>query len=91
MEKAKPMRHAMPTVTAWIDDLRAAYGNDAVDPAIRAGIDGQPTFHAREGGHEVGTPIPYDPERTIVVSDLVRAGLLATGNSAPPTKGRRHG
>lgn len=52
------MRQAMPTVAGWIDNLRAAFGADMIDAAIRAGIAGQHTFHAREGGHEVGTPYP---------------------------------
>jgi len=70
MEKAKPMRLAMPTVAAWIDELRAAFGKDAVDQAIRAGMDGQPTFHARENGQEVGTPIPYDENKVVPMSDI---------------------
>lgn len=85
------MRQAMPTVAAWIDELRAAFGKEAVDPAIRAGIDGQPTFHAKENGQEVGTPIPYDPDKASSVADLIAAGLLVIGQPQPPKKGRRHG
>lgn len=55
MADKKPMRQAMPTVTAWIDDLRAAFGAEMIDAAIRAGIDGQPTFYAAENGIEIGT------------------------------------
>lgn len=55
MTNKKPMRQAMPTVTAWIDDLRAAFGAEMIDAAIRAGIDGQPTFCAAENGIEIGT------------------------------------
>ena len=51
----KPLRQAMPTVTAWIDGLRAAFGAEMIDAAIRAGIDGQPTFYAAENGIEIGT------------------------------------
>lgn len=61
------MRAAMPVITAWIDDLRAAFGADVIDGQIRKsmpgtpeqvarGERGQPTFYARENGHEVGTP-----------------------------------
>lgn len=84
----KPLRQTMPTVAAWIDDLRAAFGADEINAAIRAGLDGQPTFHARENGQEVGTPIPYDQARTSSVASLRAAGLVA-GN--PKAKGTRRG
>lgn len=57
-EERKPghMRQAMPTVAAWIDELRAAFGAEAIDTSIRAGLRGAPNrFHARERGHELGT------------------------------------
>ena len=84
----KPLRQAMPTVAGWIDGLRAAFGADEINAAIRAGIDGQPTFHARENGQEVGTPIPHDPARCVSVADLRAAGLLGDNT---PTKGNRRG
>lgn len=50
------MREAMPTVTAFIDELRAVFGADQVDPSIRAGLRGEANrFWAREAGHELGT------------------------------------
>lgn len=53
------MRDVMPTVAAWIDDLRDAFGTELIDGQIRKAIrDGLPTFHAVENGHEVGTPLP---------------------------------
>ena len=53
------LRTQMPLVTAWIDGLRDAFGREAIDGQIRAAVrDGLATFHAREGGHEVGTPLP---------------------------------
>ena len=45
----------MPVVTAIIDDLRAAFGADVINLAIKRGIDGFPTFYAREASHEIGT------------------------------------
>ena len=66
----KPLRQAMPTVAGWIDDLRAAFGADMIDAAVRAGIAGQKTFHAIENGHEVGTPIPYNPTKAVRLSDI---------------------
>lgn len=62
---AKPMRETMPTVAAIIDDLRAAFGADAINPSIKGGMAGVPTFYARENGHEVGTPLDMSG-RTVV-------------------------
>lgn len=45
----------MPLTTAFIDDLRAAFGATAIDGQIRNGLAGFPDFWAREGGQEVGT------------------------------------
>jgi len=54
---SKPMREAMPTVAAWIDDLRAAFGAETIDAAIRGAVrDGRATFYAEEGGRQLGTP-----------------------------------
>ncbi len=57
---AKPanLRTAMPLVTAWIDDLRAAFGPDDINTTIKAGIGGLPCFYASENGHHVGVPLP---------------------------------
>ena len=55
----RSMKADMPQVFAWVQDLRAAFGADAIDPQIRAAIhDGLPTFHASEGGHTVGVALP---------------------------------
>lgn len=44
----------MPTVAAWIDELREAFGADSVNASIKAGMAGKPMFWASEGGQEVG-------------------------------------
>lgn len=49
------LRESMPTVAAFVDDLREALGKDHVDGQIRAGMRGEGCFWAREGGHEVGS------------------------------------
>lgn len=55
----KAARAAMPLVTAWIDDLRGAFGTDLIDGLIRkATVEGLPTFYASEGGRTVGVPLP---------------------------------
>lgn len=62
-ETKKPMREAMPTVAAWIDNLREAFGADQVDPSIKAGMRGVPNkFHAVERGREIGTKFDKDGE-----------------------------
>jgi len=50
----KPLREAMPTVAAWIDELREAFGADSINAAIRNGLAGGDHFHASENGHEIG-------------------------------------
>jgi hypothetical protein len=51
----KKLRESMPLVTAFIDECREVFGAAAVHAAIKAGMDGQETFWARENGIEVGT------------------------------------
>lgn len=51
----KPLRLAMPHTAGFIDALREAFGAPQIDQAIRAGIEGQPTFWASENGREIGT------------------------------------
>lgn len=65
------MRELMPQTAAWIDDLRAAFGSEVVDGAIRAGLRaGAPTFYAEEAGHQLGTPATMPAEaRLHVFSD----------------------
>ena len=57
MSQTMSLRDQMPRTAAFIDDLRAAFGAEAIDAAIRAGIKGEPgRFHATEAGQSVGTP-----------------------------------
>lgn len=58
------LRAEMPTVAAWIDELREAFGADQINPAIKAGMNGQPTFWAKENGLEVGAPHPNKKNAT---------------------------
>lgn len=69
------MRESMPAVSAWIDDLRLAFGRDDVTRWVREGLaDG--TFHAAENGHEIGTPAPK-PDNSINLADMVIAAPKA--------------
>lgn len=52
---SKPMREAMPTVAAWIDELRETFGADTINAAIRNGVGGGDHFYASENGQQVGS------------------------------------
>jgi hypothetical protein len=73
MTRPANLREEMPTVTAWIDDLRAAFGADGINAQIKKGMAGLPGFfHARENGHDVGTPMPADnPAKVVSVATMV--------------------
>jgi len=61
----KPLRAEMPETAAWIDALRGAFGAPTIDAAIKAGMDGQPTFYARENSREIGTRSNAGPGITL--------------------------
>ena len=67
------LRDKMPRTAAFIDNLRDAFGKAEIDAQIRKGMAGLPGhFHARENGHEVGTPMPAgDPAREVSAADMV--------------------
>ncbi len=46
------MRDSMPTVAAWIDDLREVFGADAINPQLRH-------IYASEGGRTIGQEKPF--------------------------------
>lgn len=52
----KNMRTEMPGTAAFIDAMRDAFGADMINDQIRKGMRGEPTFYAKENGHELGTP-----------------------------------
>lgn len=64
------LRTAMPTTTAIIDDLRAAFGREDIDAQIKRGMQGIPGFWAREGGREVGTRLE-DGEKFVTGDRMV--------------------
>lgn len=73
------MRDQMPTVAAWIDQLRDAFGKESIDNQLRAGMRGQPVFFAQENGQTVGTP---SPERTRIQWDARGRPFVASGPGA---------
>ena len=85
----KPLRLQMPETAAFIDDLRAAFGADCINATIKAGMNGQPVFHARENGHEIGTALPCCAERSVAMSDIDLKPFNATAaHSASRAKGK---
>lgn len=59
----------MPKVARFVDDLRAAFGVEYVNGAVRAGLRGQPVFWASEDGHEVGTRTRWSDELAATVTN----------------------
>ncbi len=68
----RSLRSDMPLVTEFIDAVREAFGRPAVDAAIRAGLDGQPSFWASENGLEIGARLP---DTGVPVSQMVIGSL----------------
>ena len=55
MKSHKGLREAMPCTTAFIDQMREAFGVDGVNASIKAGIAGDGSFYANENGVEIGS------------------------------------
>lgn len=70
MTRPANMRAAMPKVAAWIDNLRAAFGAEDINAAMRFRVAGQPTFYASENGNQVGTP-PAAPLAEVCAAQMV--------------------
>jgi len=92
----KPLRQTMPTVAAWIDELREAFGADQINPSIKAGMDGQPTFWAEENGQQVGTKPRKRVEKPScgLCHHFARPGLsrgyCGGRDDLPPAYGKNH-
>ena len=69
----KPLRAAMPTVTAFVDAFRDAglTNNDAIREGMRNG-----GFYAREGGHTIGKRIDWEEGVQPVLSMEAEARIL---------------
>lgn len=61
------LKDRMPVIDAFIDELRDVFGREAIDRAIVDGLRDR-TFHAREGGMEIGAPVDLG-ERAITLSE----------------------
>ena len=83
MQKPGNLRADMPSVAAFIDDMRAAFGAETINAAIRAGLDGQPTFYAEENGRAVGTKSKGEG---VTLAETVIGPLVATAQTAGAKK-----
>lgn len=70
----KPLRETMPLCAEFIDACREVFGAAEINAAMRAGLDGQPTFYASENGHAIGTK---SIDRGIPLSELQIGPLSA--------------
>ena len=83
------MRDSMPIVTAFIDDLRSAFGNLDVTAWVRTGIaDG--SFHASENGHTIGAPL-VEPTNAVAGTHLVLQAPAAEPDQAPERQRAAYG
>jgi len=55
VKSSASLRDAMPVTAAFIDQLRDAFGAEAINRQIKAGINGAETFFAAENGVEIGS------------------------------------
>jgi hypothetical protein len=67
--KRPRLADSMPSIAAWVADLRQAFGDDLMDDVILRGRHGEPVFFATENGHAVGTR-STDPENVWTVEGL---------------------
>lgn len=58
MRVRKPVSHPMPEIAAFVADMKAAFGEQEIDEAIRRGKAGEPTFYGCENGRTIGTVAP---------------------------------
>lgn len=60
MHVRKTGSHLMPEIAAFVARVKAAFGEQEIDEAIRRGRAGEPTFFACENGRPVGTASPAE-------------------------------
>jgi hypothetical protein len=56
----------MPTVAGWANDLRAVFGTDEINDALR-----QAGYYASEGGRTIDTRPRNRPMREVSVAEMV--------------------
>jgi hypothetical protein len=71
------LRQEMPFTAAFLDELRTVFGREAIDGQIRKGLNGEPTFWARENGRKLGA-------RSTVCTSAVKWDARGVSYSAEP-------
>lgn len=70
------LRAKMPLVSAFIDDLRAVFGEAEINDCIRRGLHADcradRTFYASEGGVTLGKPAVYPAGAVFVTPVVIR-------------------
>lgn len=65
----KPMRDSMPDIAAFVDRMRAAFGDAAITKSMRDGLKPDAAlerrFWAVERGHMVGAPFSFYPPPSV--------------------------
>lgn len=86
--KNNSLREKMPTVAAWIDDLREHLGAETINASIKNGLNGGSDFWASENGIEIGNRAP---EGNGVTSDkmLLFPKKYPLPNETGPRRGRK--
>lgn len=78
--QAERNKQSMPTVQAWMDGLRAAFGKDEIDAVIRRGIKpdcrNEHRVFASEGGRTIGQRFEYDAARSCTSADWLRSSAM---------------
>ncbi|OAJ62773.1 hypothetical protein A6V36_20605 [Paraburkholderia ginsengiterrae] len=68
--RVRKVGHPMPELAGFMAKLRAAFGDEAIDDAVRRGKAGEPTFYANENGRAVGTASPANDNVWRVAADI---------------------
>lgn len=82
------LRTEMPTTAAWIDELRAAFGADQINPSIKSGMAGGSAFYASENSYVLGK---QDALPGVSLADMVLSPTTTPENAATARKNARRG
>lgn len=82
----RSLRNDMPLVAEFIDEMRTAFGADAINQSIRNGMKGGRDFYACENGHEIGS---RDERVGIPLSQCQLTKIDPSCEAASPKNARR--
>lgn len=67
------LREQMPVVTAFIDNMREAFGTEFMNDIIKRGGRGEPVFWASENGIEYGTKMGDRSKQLEIMRNSLRS------------------